>query len=139
DLIARIRKMRNYGIESDYHTFWPGMNGKMSEFHAIIGVENLKRLDELMAARQKKAKYFFDRIQSVSSFVPAPWPKDVLHTFKDLTVLTPEKREGKRHAVVSYLKERDIKPRSYFFPPLHEQKYFQPYVDRSLPATEQLS
>jgi dTDP-4-amino-4,6-dideoxygalactose transaminase len=139
ELIERIRKMRNYGIESNYHTYYPGMNGKMSEFHAIIGVENLKRIGALMNDRQGRAKYFFDRIQAVSGFYPLPWPKDVLHTFKDLTVMTPEKLEGKRDAVVAFLKERGIETRAYFFPPLHEQEFFQPYVDRALPATEQLS
>jgi dTDP-4-amino-4,6-dideoxygalactose transaminase len=139
DLIQRIRKMRNYGIESDYHTFWPGMNGKMSEFHAIVGVENLKRLDHLMAERQKQARYYVDRIKEMSDFIPCAWPKDVVHTFKDFSVMTPEKLEGKRDAVIAFLKERGIETRAYFFPPLHEQKYFQTYVDRPLPATQRLS
>jgi len=139
DLIQRIRKMRNYGIESDYHTFWPGMNGKMSEFHAIVGVENLKRLDFLMAERQKRARYYINRIQAKSNFVPSGWPKNVVHTFKDFTVMTPERIESKRDAVIAFLKERGIETRAYFFPPLHEQKYFQPYVDRPLPITERLS
>src|SRR5438093_3580993 len=29
DVIARVKKMRNYGIESNYNACWPGMNGKM--------------------------------------------------------------------------------------------------------------
>src|SRR5262249_34054675 len=70
DLVHRIRKMRNYGIESDYHTFWPGMNGKMSEFHAIVGLENLKRVDRLMAERQKQAHYYMSRIRATSGFTP---------------------------------------------------------------------
>ncbi len=139
DLIHRIRKMRNYGIESDYHTFWPGMNGKMSEFHAIIGLENLKRLDYLMSERQEKARYYVNRIKAASDFIPCEWPENVVHTFKDFTVMTPEKMEGKRDAVIAFLKERGIETRAYFFPPLHEQKFFRSYVDRPLPVTQRLS
>ena len=29
-VVQRIRKMRNYGIEANCDTYWPGMNGKMS-------------------------------------------------------------------------------------------------------------
>ena len=73
ELIARIAKMRNYGIESNYNAFWPGMNGKMSEFHAIIGIENLKRLDHLMAERTTRARYYIDRIQKTTGFIPCAW------------------------------------------------------------------
>jgi dTDP-4-amino-4,6-dideoxygalactose transaminase len=139
ELIGRLRKMRNYGIESNYNTYWPGMNGKMSEFHAIVGIENLKRLGSLMAERQKRARYYFDRIRARTGFVPCAWPKDVVHTFKDLTVMTPDKLAGKRDAVVAFLKDAGIETRAYFFPPLHEQKYFQAYADRPLPLTEKLS
>lgn len=139
ELIERIRKMRNYGIESNYHTYYPGMNGKMSEFHAIVGIENLKRLPELMKERQVRARGYFDRVTSATSFVPCAWPDHVLHTFKDFSVMTPEKMEGKRDDVIAFLKDRGIETRAYFFPPLHEQKFFQPYVDRRLPVTEALS
>jgi dTDP-4-amino-4,6-dideoxygalactose transaminase len=139
ELIERIRKMRNYGIESEYHTLWPGMNGKMSEFHAIVGLENLRRLDTLMAEREKRARYYFGRIRETSGFVPCAWPKGTVHTFKDLSILTPEHLDGKRDAVISYLKDRGIETRAYFFPPLHEQRFFKPYVNRPLPVTHRLS
>src|SRR5215831_15259064 len=44
DLVRQIRYMRNYGVLSNYNAHFPGMNGKMSEFHAIIGLYNLARL-----------------------------------------------------------------------------------------------
>jgi dTDP-4-amino-4,6-dideoxygalactose transaminase len=37
------------------------------------------------------------------------------------------------------LAERGIETRAYFFPAVHEQRYFRRYADRSLPATEDLS
>jgi len=139
ELIQRICKMRNYGIEASYNAFWPGMNGKMSEFHAIIGIENLKCLDHLMTERTKRARYYFDRIRKMSGFIPCAWPDNVVHTFKDLTIQTPEHLQCKRDSVIAFLKDRGIETRAYFFPPLHEQRFFQAYVDRPLPATERFS
>ncbi len=139
EVIQRIRKMRNYGIESNYDTYWPGMNGKMSEFHAIIGLHNLRRLDELVAERQRKARYFLDRIKEQTSYELLPWPKDVTHTFKDFTVLMPEEKTARRDDVIAYLKAQGIETRAYFYPAVHEQQMFRQYSDRPLPRTESLS
>src|SRR6266436_81307 len=139
ELIERIRKMRNYGIESNYNTYWPGMNGKMSEFHAIIGLHNLRRLDSLVAQRQQKARYFLDRIREQTNYETLPWPEEVTHTFKDFTVLVPDEKASQRDTVIAFLKEQGIETRAYFHPPVHEQEMFRQYSDRVLPRTESLS
>jgi dTDP-4-amino-4,6-dideoxygalactose transaminase len=138
-LIQRIRKMRNYGIEENYNSHWPGLNGKMSEFHAIIGVHNLRRIDELLAERQRKARYYLGRIRALTSFQPLSWPEGVTHTFKDLTVLVPEEMLAGRDAVMAYLLKNGIETRAYFYPPLHEQRFFRRFADRPLPRTEALA
>lgn len=138
-LIARIRKMRNYGIEDSYNAHYPGMNGKMSEFHAIVGLYNLRRLDEYLEARQRSARYYLDRIQRLTPFNVLPWPEGVTHTFKDFTVLTPDHLGGRRDEVIAFLKHRGIETRAYFDPPVHEQCFFQRFADRPLPRTEVLS
>jgi len=92
-----------------------------------------------MSQRTERARYYFDRIKKTSSFIPCAWPDNVVHTFKDLSVRTPEYLLGKRDAVIGLLRDRGIETRAYFFPPLHEQQFFRPYVDRRLPVTERLS
>lgn len=139
DVIERIRKMRNYGIEANYDTYWPGMNGKMSEFHAIVGLHNLRRLDELVAERQSKARYFLDAINERTEYQLLPWPDGVTHTFKDFTVLMPAEKTTQREQVMAYLKSQGIETRAYFYPAVHEQQMFQQYADRALPRTESLS
>ncbi len=138
-LMDRIRRMRNYGIQADYDSHWPGMNGKMSEFHAIIGLHNLRRLDELVAMRQHKARYFLDRIRKETAFETLPWPDGVVHTFKDFTVLVPEEKICFRDEVMAFARDRGVETRAYFYPPVHEQRLFQPYADRSLDWTEKVA
>ena len=139
DLIKRIQKMRNYGIEANYDAHYPGLNGKMSEFHALVGLYNLERLDGYLAIRQERARYYFERIRSSTGFQLLPWPEGVTHTFKDFTVLTPAHLDARRDAVIAALKERGVETRAYFYPPVHEQKFFKRYADRQLPQTESLS
>jgi dTDP-4-amino-4,6-dideoxygalactose transaminase len=37
------------------------------------------------------------------------------------------------------LKESGVETRAYFYPPVHQQKYFARFADRRLPRTESLS
>ncbi|MGQ0737275.1 MAG: DegT/DnrJ/EryC1/StrS family aminotransferase [Acidobacteriota bacterium] len=139
ELLDRLRRMRNYGIHASYDAHWPGLNGKMSELHAMVGRYNLARLDELLGERQRRAAYYADRIRRRTSFrVMAP-PSDVISTYKDFTIELPEMMKAERDALSAGLLEKGIETRAYFFPPIHEQRYFRRYVDRHLPVTEDLS
>jgi dTDP-4-amino-4,6-dideoxygalactose transaminase len=139
EVVHRIRRMRNYGIESNYDAQWPGMNGKMSEFHAIVGLFNLRRLDELVGERQRKARRYYTQIQEHTNFENLPWPEQVIHTFKDFTVLMPAAKPHERENVMGFLKSQGVETRAYFSPPVHEQGMFKQYADRALPRTESLS
>jgi dTDP-4-amino-4,6-dideoxygalactose transaminase len=63
DLAHRLRKMRNYGIEANYDAHFPGVNGKMSELHAIVGLYNLRRISDLIAEREWRARAYAARIR----------------------------------------------------------------------------
>ena len=138
-LIERIRHMRNYGIESNYDAWYPGLNGKMSEFHAIIGLANLRKIEERMERRQWLAREYTQVIHERSNFRVLSWPSNVHHTFKDFTVLLPDRIVAQRDRVIARLKELGVETRAYFYPPVHEQKLFKRFTDRPLPRTESLA
>jgi dTDP-4-amino-4,6-dideoxygalactose transaminase len=136
----RIRNMRNYGISSNYNAHFSGVNGKMSEFHAIIGLHSIQHIDELLEVRQVKARNFRKLIAENTHFGLIEWPEDVIHTVKDFTVLVPEGSDPSyRDRLTRYLGDKGIETRSYFYPPIHEQEYFKTFSTRKLPQTESLS
>ncbi|HEU4320833.1 MAG TPA: DegT/DnrJ/EryC1/StrS family aminotransferase [Acidimicrobiia bacterium] len=139
DLANRLRKMRNYGIEANYDAWYPGLNGKMSELHAAVGLFNIRRLDEILSTRRSLAARYLDLVTSQTSFVAIPEREGVQHTYKDFSVYLPEALYGKQTEVIESLGSRGIETRRYFYPPLHEQRLFRDYVDRPLPRTEELS
>jgi dTDP-4-amino-4,6-dideoxygalactose transaminase len=138
-LIERIRKMRNYGIEANYDAHWRGFNGKMSEFHAIVGVHNVRRIDTLLAARRSRATYFLAEIRRRTSFGTLAPRAGTCHTFKDFTVVLPRALAKRRPQVAESLKHDGIETRAYFSPPVHQQKLFREFADRPLPVTEALA
>jgi dTDP-4-amino-4,6-dideoxygalactose transaminase len=140
EMIRRARGMRNYGIGADYNAEFAGLNGKMSEFHAVLGLYNLRRLDTLLAERQEKAHRYRSAVESTTRFHPTHWPHGAVHTFKDFTIIVPDGAAGAaRDAVMRDLGEAGIETRAYFYPPVHEQAYFRKYATRALRKTESLS
>jgi dTDP-4-amino-4,6-dideoxygalactose transaminase len=140
EVAERIRRMRNYGIQANYNAYYPGMNGKMSEFHAIVGLHNLSRIERLMEERQNRARRYRELIESRTKFQVVPLPRNVEHTFKDFTIFVDGDPKGERRdRVIRYLGEQGVETRAYFYPPVHEQETFREYADRALPKTEALA
>ena len=140
EILSKIRSMRNYGVLSNYNAHFPGLNGKMSEFHAIVGLYNLRRCESLVAERQERARVYRDKVETASGFRVTAWPEGVTHVFKDFTVFLPENvATEKRDIAIQGLKDRGIETRAYFYPPVHEQAFFTRFATRPLPKTERLS
>jgi len=140
ELLHKIRCMRNYGVLSNYNAHFPGLNGKMSEFHAIVGLHNVRRCEELIAGRQERARCFRTKVERATGFRVTAWPDGVTHVFKDFTVFLPENvSSDKRALAMKRLQERGIETRAYFYPPVHEQAFFTRFATRPLPKTEVLS
>jgi dTDP-4-amino-4,6-dideoxygalactose transaminase len=139
DLIDRIRRSRNYGIQEQYNASWPGLNGKMSELHAIVGVYNLQRIESHLAIRAQQARYYLQQLHQRTTFRTLPWPEDVTHTFKDFTILLPDALSNQREALIALLNQQGIETRAYFCPPVHQQHLFQRFADRPLPRTEAIA
>jgi dTDP-4-amino-4,6-dideoxygalactose transaminase len=140
EVIRRVRGMRNYGIGADYNAEFAGLNGKMSEFHAVLGLYNLRRLDTLLTERQEKARRYRSAIESTTRFRATHWPQGAVHTFKDFTIVLPDSAAGAaRDAVMRDLGKAGIETRAYFCPPVHEQSYFRQFATRALPKTQRRS
>jgi dTDP-4-amino-4,6-dideoxygalactose transaminase len=138
-ILRHVRKARNYGIESNYNAQYPGLNGKMSEFHAIVGRHNLRRLPELMVSRQRKSAHYAALVHQKTSCRVMASRADCVSTFKDFTVVVPSHLKVERDRMMATIATRGVETRAYFYPPIHEQDYFRPFADRPLPVTEDLA
>jgi dTDP-4-amino-4,6-dideoxygalactose transaminase len=141
-LAARVRDGRDYGNPGDYDTRFAGLNGRLSELHAAVGLESLARFDEHLARRTAVA----DRYRAALAGVPglalqAVDPADT-STWKDLTVAVDPARFGTgRDALVAALRAEGVDTRCYFSPPVHRQAAYRlggaPPAD--LPCTDRVA
>jgi dTDP-4-amino-4,6-dideoxygalactose transaminase len=109
ELANKARSWRNFGIKEGKITN-PGINGKMSEFHALFGIQSLKIVEREIKRRKsllEKYKQLFD--DSEIEVVDSPNASYAPIIFKsEQTLLKAEE----------VLIKNGITPRRYFFPSL---------------------
>jgi perosamine synthetase len=89
DLAQRIREMRDHGIDrrGDFEIASPGLNYRLSDILCAVGIPQLERLEELLAARERLAAAYSERLAGV--------------------VELPGAEEGDRHGWQAYVVQLD--------------------------------
>ena len=137
ELAERVRLGVDYGNPGDYDTRFAGLNARMSELHAAVGLESLVDLDDHLATRRALA----DRYRKVLAGLAGVTPQEVdprdESTYKDFTVVVDETVYGAdRDAVAVALKAEGVDTRPYFYPPVHRQQAYADLPAVDLPKTD---
>ncbi len=137
-LADRLRVARNYGNEGNYNTAFPGLNARLSEFHAAMALESLDRLDATLRRRRQLAALYRRCFDGVPGLTCQSMPLDDESTFKDFTVRIDADEFGiDRDALAAVLAAEGVETRNYFDPPLHAQTAFSHAEWVDLSTTEQ--
>jgi dTDP-4-amino-4,6-dideoxygalactose transaminase len=126
DAVAEhVRIGRNYGNSGDYDCAFPGLNARMSELHAAVGLAALQGLDERLDHRRGLVEHFWSAVSDVPGLRrPAVSAGDV-STFKDLTIVVDPASFGLDvPQMTAALATEGIDSRRYFYPPIHRQKAY---------------
>lgn len=137
-LARRVRALRNQGrYESDdwlQHSE-VGYNYRLSEMQCALGVEQLKRIDEILAIRERVARGYDERLKGEPLVLPVfSLPNARISWFVYVVRLLPELGRY-RDAILRSLTEQGIGCGRYFAP-VHKQPASATWKDASLPVTE---
>jgi len=130
---------RNHGKEGNVHTRI-GNNLRMSEIHAILGIYQLKRLDEYLMRRNKIAKKYSEGLEKVNGLNPISVPSNIKHSYwkypiilnMDIQVSTLEKNLKNKY---------NIATGTLYNPPIHLQPFYRQhfgYKEGMLPVSEKI-
>lgn len=134
DTARSIRLLRNQGMETRYNNEIVGFNNRMTDIHAAIGREQLRKLAGWTVKRQKHARYLSSQIEGVSVPYVAP---NVEHVFHQYTVRVPDDRDGFANALE---KEYGIGSGIYYPTPSHLLPSMRGFAKKTdLPETERAS
>lgn len=139
-LADKLRVARNYGDSGDYDCEFAGLNARMAEFNAILGIEGLKLIDGKVKRRNEIAQLYTDFFKDYKGISFQKVEKGNLSTFKDYSiVIDPEVIEIDRDVIAFALDREGIMTRKYFYPPVHMQKAYRWCKGEGLETTERLS
>ena len=90
EVARQSRLLRNQGMEKRYANEIHGYNFRMTEIHAAIGVEQLKKLVSWTQKRQENAKSLDEQIETLTRQIT---PTGYEHVFHQYTLSVPDKRD----------------------------------------------
>jgi dTDP-4-amino-4,6-dideoxygalactose transaminase len=124
----RLRLYRNQGMERQYHNELVGFNARMTDLHAAIGREQLRKVDGWTAQRQKNAAFLTANLEGVTTPSVA---EGAVHVYHQYTIRVAHDRDG----LAAALREEYNIGSGMFYPvPNHRLEPFR--VDVDLPETE---
>jgi len=140
-LAGQIRIGREYGNSGSYDSAFAGLNGRLAEFNALLGLRSLDQLEAAAQRRNEVAALYQRELGEVPGIGFQAVRAGDRCSYKDFSVVVDEGVLGiSRDTVADALAAENIDTRKYYDPPVHRQmpyKHF-PSAD-SLAATEHLS
>ncbi len=133
ELSEKIKRIRDFGRDkggSD-HYLTKGWNFKFSDFQAVIGIEQMKKLPERVNRKKEMGKLYDELLKDV------PGVELVKNDYNDVAPWFFDILCERREELQLFLKENNIGCR-IFYPPLHSEPAYG-YNDKSFPVTEVVS
>ena len=134
DLLKKLASIRNFGI-SGFDSFSElGINGKNSEFHAAMGLANLKHTEAIDNQRKKLSECYDKNLKNLKAR-KVVWHKDATQNYAYYPVVLES--EELLLKIKAELDLNEIFTRRYFYPSLASSLPYLPKVE--FPITEDIS
>jgi dTDP-4-amino-4,6-dideoxygalactose transaminase len=140
-LAEQVRMGREYGNSGSYDSAFAGLNARLPEFNALLGLSSLELLEAAAASRNRSADLFRELLGELpGTGFQQVRPGDRC-SYKDFSVTIDPGRFGlDRDELALALAVEGIDSRKYYEPPAHRQTAYREYYDgQELPHTEWLA
>jgi dTDP-4-amino-4,6-dideoxygalactose transaminase len=113
---VRIDQLKNFGHAGEVTVVAPGINGKMSEFNAALGLLQLKYVDRAIARRKEIDAVYREQLKGVKGIrcLSGAGQKVANHAY--FPIMVGQDYPISRDELYQKLKDNGIHPRRYFYP-----------------------
>lgn len=139
ELADKCEELRKNGASSRYHHTSIGWNFKMPDPNAALGLSQLKRIESIIATKNKIAKYYQVSLEKIDEIQPPIVKEYNRHTFMLYSILTKDLKQ--REEIKNALADKGIESRINF-PSVHLQPIYKQmfgFQSGSFPISENLS
>ena len=116
EIKKQIDNIRNFGITSEVSVEEIGINGKMSEFNAALGILQLNHIDDYISSRARIANLYNFRLGFINGIITPSVVNSKITNNSYYPILITNDFPLTRDSLYAKLKSEKINPRRYFFP-----------------------
>jgi dTDP-4-amino-4,6-dideoxygalactose transaminase len=142
DLAAKMRLMRNFGFAGFDTVIYLGMNGKMTEVCAAMGVSSLENIDNIIAINRRNYEAYRDGLRDLPGVAIIDYDPAEHNNYQYVVVeVDPNIAALNRDELVAVLHAENVLARKYFWPGCHRMEPYrslQPNAGLLLTETERV-
>ena len=136
DLAETMRMVRTHGEKAKYASLTLGYNYRMAEIPAAIGLVQLKKLSEFVAARRRNAQKLTKILAKAPNLRLPQEPDGGRHSWYLYTVRLADGEGAERDRILEGLRRKEIGAQAYYVNPVHLMPYYRErFGERRLPET----
>jgi dTDP-4-amino-4,6-dideoxygalactose transaminase len=142
ELANRIRLMKNFGFVGYDDVMYIGMNGKMSEVSAAMGLTGLECLEDFIGINRRNYIVYQEQIKGIPGIKLVEFNEKEKCNYQSIILEIDEKTAGiSRDHLIMILHAENVLARRYFYPGCHQMQPYRSYLPHAkllLPETEKL-
>jgi len=140
----RVDLAKNFGFQGEESVIVPGINAKMNEFQAAVGLLVLNIIEAEMEKRKKLTRIYQERLNEIKGITFLDKiDKKVDYNYYNFVIRVNKDKYGKsRDELYEELKKYNVFARKYFYPLCSEFQCYKNYPSSSsenLPIAEKVS
>jgi dTDP-4-amino-4,6-dideoxygalactose transaminase len=133
----RIYYSHNFGHDGPLKYHGLGINGKITELQAAMGLCVYDDIELIMSKRREQSELYRNNIEFSDNLKTIKLREGLEWNYSYFPVIL--KSEEILEELLSSLAERDIYPRRYFYPSLNKLPYINQNIDFNVPISESIS
>jgi len=143
ELAHRMRMMTNFGFTGYDRVEYLGINGKMNEISAAMGLTNLEAMEEIISINKRNYLAYGAGLQGLPGISLVRYDPSELNNYQYVVAeVDPGSCPTDRDEIVSALHAENVIARKYFWPGCHRMEPYatlQPNAGNLLPETERIA
>ena len=140
DWKQKLYEMKNFGIVDPEHVSMPGMNCKMNEFQAAMGLCNLRHIDEEIEKRKIVFERYIDNLKDIIGLKIPILSDNIKHNYSYFPIVVLDEYGMSRDELYKLLEDNNIYSRKYFYPLISDYDcYKNDYDSNDTPIAKDIS
>jgi dTDP-4-amino-4,6-dideoxygalactose transaminase len=129
ELAGRVRIGREYGNSGRYDSAFPGINARLSEFNALMGLHSLRNLEIAAGRRNEIASLYREALGVLPGLTFQRAHEGNRNSYKDFSVTVDAEAFGlSRDNLSRALESENVDTRMYYDPPVHRQTAYAQFA-----------